>query len=104
MTAVTKLMLEAEHWKLDSQLPPMPWRNDVYESLSSRSLVVGIMPDDGVIKPLLPIARVFHERVARLRAAGHEIVEWDTSLKRRCIAIQVSHFPLFPRTMLMVAG
>lgn len=90
MTTVTKLVIEAEHWKLDSQLPPIPWRNDIFEAFSSRSLVIGVVPDDGVVKPLPPIARVFRETVTKLQAGGHEIVEWDTSLNTRCIAIQVS--------------
>lgn len=104
MIAVTKLVIEAEHWKLDSQLPPMPWRNDVFETLSSRPLVIGIMPDDGVVKPLPPVARVFHETVAKLQAAGHEIVEWDISLNRRCIAVQVSEFHIAPQAKLTMAG
>ena len=60
---------------MDSQLPSMPWRKDVFETFSSRPLIVGIMPDDGVVKPLPPIARVFREIVAKLQTAGHEIVE-----------------------------
>ena len=104
MIAVTKLVIEAEHWKLDSQLPPMPWRNDVFETLSSRPLVIGIMPDDDVVKPLPPVARVFRETVAKLQAAGHEIVEWDVSLNRRCIAVQVSHFQIFLHLRLTVTG
>lgn len=104
MTAITKLVIEAEHWNLDSQLPTMPWRNGVFETLSSRPLVIGIMPDDGVVKPLPPVARVFRETVVRLQAAGHEILEWDTSLNRRCIAIQVSLSNLFSRKTPMLAG
>lgn len=104
IVAVTKLVIEAEHWKLDTQLPPMPWRNDVFETLSSRPLVIGIMPDDGVVKPLPPVARVFHETVAKLQAAGHEIVEWDISLNRRCIAVQVSESYITPQAKLTMEG
>jgi amidase len=101
MTEITKLVIEAEHWKLDSQMPRMPWRSDVFDTLSSRPLVVGILPDDGVVKPLPPIARVFSETIAKLQAAGHEIVEWDSSLNSTCIAIQVSHSQSLARCMPM---
>ena len=52
--------------------------------------MIGVMPDDGVVKPLPPIARVFDETVSKLRATGHEIVDWSNSLNQTCIAIQVS--------------
>ena len=90
MVLVTKLVIEAEPWLIDSQLPPMPWKNDVFERFSLKSLVIGIIPDDGVVKVHPPVARVFRETVAKLQGAGHEIVEWDTSLHRTCIDIMVS--------------
>lgn len=89
LTLVTKLVIEAEPWLSDSQLPPMPWKRDVFQNFSSKPLVIGIVPDDGVVKVHPPIARVFRETVERLRGAGHEIVDWDTSLHRQCIDIMV---------------
>jgi amidase len=89
MILVTKLVIEAEPWLSDSQPPPVPWRSDVLENFSTRSLVIGIIPDDGVVKVYPSIARVFRETVAKLQSAGHEIVEWDTSLHSECIAIMV---------------
>jgi amidase len=47
------------------------------------------MPDDGVVKTHPPIQRVFENAVAKLQAAGHELVQWDTSLNAHCIAIMV---------------
>ncbi|KAI4718768.1 acetamidase [Aureobasidium sp. EXF-10727] len=92
MTLVTKHVIEAKLWSLDSQLPPMPWKSVVFEDLASRPLVIGVMPDDGVVKPHPPIARVFRETVSRLRTAGHEIVEWDNSLNSECIAIMDEYY------------
>lgn len=90
MVLVMKLVIEAEAWNYDSQLPRMSWRDEVFEESSTKSLVIGVMPDDGMVKVHPPIARVFRETVAKLRDAGHEIVDWNTSLNKECIAIMVS--------------
>ncbi|KAH0290043.1 amidase [Aureobasidium namibiae CBS 147.97] len=92
LVLVTKLVIEAEPWLSDSQLPPMPWKNDVFGRFSSKPLVIGIVPDDGVVKVHPPIARVFRETVTKLQGAGHEIVEWDTSLHRACIDIMDEYY------------
>ncbi|KAK1993219.1 amidase [Colletotrichum falcatum] len=87
LTAVTKLVIDAAPWATDPQIPPLPWRDDVFRESSSRPLVIGTMLDDGVVKVHPPIERVFRELVAKLQAAGHEVVEWDTSLNEECIEI-----------------
>ena len=89
LTAVTKLAVEAEPWARDPQLPPIPWREDAYRAFSTRPLVVGTILDDGVVKVHPPIERVFRDVVTKLKAAGHEVVEWDTSLNSRCIETMV---------------
>lgn len=90
LTTLTKAVIEAELWTMDVQLPPMPWRQSVFEDFTRRSLVIGIVPDDGVVRVHPPIERVFRDTVAKLKQAGHEIVQWDTSLNAHCIDIMVS--------------
>ena len=90
LVSVTRAVIETELWKMDAQLPPIPWRADVFESCAQRPLVVGAMMDDGTVSVHPPIERVFRETVCKLRAAGHEIVDWDTTLNSECIAIMVS--------------
>jgi amidase len=90
LTAVTKAVIETQMWTLDAQLPPMPWQEHTFEDFSHRRLVVGVMPDDGVVRVHPPIERVFRDTVTKLEGAGHEIVQWDTSLNAHCIAIMVS--------------
>jgi len=90
LTTVTKAVIEAKLWELDAQLPRMPWQDDVCQEFARRSLVIGIMPDDGVVRVHPPIERVFKETVAKLQDDGHEIVQWDTSLNAHCVAIMVS--------------
>ncbi|KAI9039902.1 amidase [Aspergillus affinis] len=86
---VTKLVISTAPWTIDPQLPPIPWREDVFQDLTTRPLVIGSMLDDGVVKVHPSIERVFCELVARLKAVGHEVVEWDSNLNSKCIDIMV---------------
>jgi len=92
LTTVTKTVIESKLWEFDAQLPRMPWRDDVYQEIAGRRLVIGIVPDDGVVRVHPPIERVFNETVAKLQDDGHEIVQWDTSLNAHCIEIMVSQW------------
>ncbi|KAH7000845.1 amidase [Macrophomina phaseolina] len=92
LTSVTKAVIDAELWTMDAQLPPLPWREDVFKTFSQRPLVVGTMLDDGMVRVHPPIERVFRETVSRLRAAGHEVVDWDTTLNAECIAIMDAYY------------
>jgi amidase len=90
ITLVTKLAIEAELWTIDAQLPPIPWRDTIYQEFSARPLVIGALLDDGLVKVHPPIERVFRDLVAKLQAAGHEVVEWNSSLNAKCIELMVS--------------
>lgn len=90
LITLSKAVIEAELWTMDVQLPPMPWKEHVFEDYAQRPLVVGVLRDDGVVRVHPPIERVFEETVAKLRQAGHEILPWDASLNAHCIAIMVS--------------
>jgi amidase len=90
LTLITRHVIEGDLWNFDPQLPPIPWRADVFDTFSKKPLVIGAMLEDGVVKVHPPIERVFKEVVSKLQKAGHEIVEWDTSLNQECIAIMVS--------------
>jgi amidase len=85
----TRAVISRNLWNMDAQLPPIPWAEDALEEFSEKPLVIGVMWDDGVVRVHPPIARVLEELVARLKNAGHEIVDWDTSLNAECIGIQV---------------
>ena len=90
LSTVTKSVIETKLWELDAQLSPMPWREDVYQEFTGLPLVIGVMPDDGVVKVHPPIERIFNETVAKLQEDGHEIVQWDTSLNAHCVGIMAS--------------
>ncbi|EXM07439.1 hypothetical protein FOIG_02450 [Fusarium odoratissimum NRRL 54006] len=89
---VTKLAIEAEPWTMDPQLPPLPWRENLFQNFVTRRLVIGSMLDDGMIKVHPPVERVFRNLVAKLEAAGHEVIEWDSSLNSSIIDIMDGYY------------
>ena len=89
LTLATKAVIQAEAWRLDPQLPPLPWQEEIFQQFQQKSLVIGIMVDDGTVKVHPPIERVFTEVCKQLEAAGHELVPWDTSLNLNCIKLMV---------------
>jgi len=89
MVTVTKSVIDAEPWRLDPKVVPIPWRDWIYEEAQSRPLVIGVMIDDGVVKVHPPIERALKELTAKLEEAGHELVDWEPSLHKECIEIMV---------------
>jgi amidase len=90
LTTITKLVVEAQPWRLDPRCLPIPWREEQYQDVQSRPLVVGLLIDDGVVKVHPPIERALREMEAKLIAAGHEVVYWDPSGHQKLIEIMVS--------------
>ncbi|KAJ5153319.1 uncharacterized protein N7482_009797 [Penicillium canariense] len=68
----------ASPWELDQHTAPVPWRRNM-ASLRAKRLRIGFLVDDGVVKVQPPIARAVWEAVDALKAAGHEVVQWDAS-------------------------
>ncbi|KAH6654050.1 amidase signature domain-containing protein [Truncatella angustata] len=87
ITHVMKSLIDAQPWKYDARCAPIPWRHDIYDSSVSRPLTIGVLFDDGVVRPHPPITRVLKSAVEALRKAGHDIMEWDASLHPECIEV-----------------
>jgi amidase len=85
-----RCIIEAEPWKLDARCVPIPWRQELYNEALGRPLTIGILADDGVVQPHPPVARVFGEAVEALRAAGHDVFNWNGELHPECIQVMVS--------------
>ncbi|KAK1239301.1 hypothetical protein MKX07_008789 [Trichoderma sp. CBMAI-0711] len=71
----TKAVIESQPWLRDAKCLPIPWR----DATLPQKLRIGVMWHDGMVHPTAPVARALKHTVARLKAAGHEIVEWDHS-------------------------
>lgn len=76
-----KSYLSCQPWERDPAVLPIPWRENLVDEISSGSkkLKVGYIVDDGAVLPQPPIQRAVLETVEKLRAAGHEVVQWDAS-------------------------
>jgi amidase len=65
-------LLASNPWNLDPSAIPIPWRKELATPPADRKLRIGIVLDDGVVKPQPPVTRAMNETVHALRAAGHE--------------------------------
>lgn len=86
---LTKETINQQPWLYDAKVHPIPWREDIYEEVQSRPLVIGFLVDDGMVKVHPPIERAVREACEKLAEAGHELVEWDVSGHTECIQIMV---------------
>ncbi|KAK5209518.1 hypothetical protein LTR99_007721 [Exophiala xenobiotica] len=87
LVTVMQNVIDAQPWVLDPKVTPIPWRQDMYEQVQTRPLTIGVLVDDGVVKVHPPIERVLKELEAKLKAAGHEIVQWNCAGHKECIEI-----------------
>ncbi|KAF5523509.1 Acetamidase [Colletotrichum aenigma] len=82
-----KHLINEKPWEMDSRCVPIPWREDVYQETLSRPLTIGVLFDDNVVRPHPPLTRVLRSAVESLRAAGHEVLEWNADLHEDCIRV-----------------
>lgn len=87
---ITKLVIEAEPWRNDPRAHNLPWREDMYQAIQSKPLVIGLLLDDGVVRCHPPIDRVVRIAAEKLEAAGHTIVPWSADGHAECIEVMVS--------------
>ncbi|KAF2141027.1 uncharacterized protein K452DRAFT_288411 [Aplosporella prunicola CBS 121167] len=77
----SKVVLDAKPWLKQPHLVSMPWRDD-QEWLpklpnGGKKLKVGVLYDDGVVKPHPPVLRALKEVTEKLeKIEGVELVEW----------------------------
>lgn len=90
LTLVMKELIQMNPWERDARCAPIPWRGDVFEKFRSKPLTIGLLTDDGVVRPHPPISRTLLSLVEKLRIAGHDIVEWNAELHAECIQVMVS--------------
>lgn len=87
---VTKHVIEQEPWRDDPRCVPIPWREEIYQEVQKRPLVIGLLLDDGVVKVHPPVERIIKKAAARLEATGHKIVPWSSVDHAECIEVMVS--------------
>ncbi|KAJ0414038.1 amidase signature domain-containing protein [Aspergillus carlsbadensis] len=75
ITLCSQIIIDQKPWLYDPKCLPILWRQPVE---LKRRLKIGVLWNDGVVKPTPPVARALEETVRRLKAAGHEIVPWKS--------------------------
>ncbi|KAL5356743.1 amidase signature domain-containing protein [Aspergillus floccosus] len=92
LTEVTKSVIDSEPWTFDPRCVPIPWRQDMYQDMLSRPLTIGLLTDDGVVRPHPPIRRALAVLVEKLKQQGHEVIPWDTTGHADFIAVQDQYY------------
>lgn len=85
LSVFAKAVVASEPWLQDPRCLPIPWRAVEKKA----KLKIGVMRNDGVVLPTPPVARALEETVVKLRAAGHEIVNWAPDGHKEAIEILV---------------
>lgn len=65
-------LLASTPWDQDPSAIPIPWRTELARLPSGKKLKLGVVFDDGIVKPQPPVARAMRTTIDALRAAGHE--------------------------------
>ncbi|KAL4962035.1 amidase signature domain-containing protein [Aspergillus stella-maris] len=70
---LTRVLIDWPQTRYDPTCIPVTWRE---VSITDKKLSFGIWDFDGVVMPHPPICRAMRETTTRLRAAGHEVIEF----------------------------
>lgn len=76
ITMYSKAVIDAKPWLVDPKMLPIPWRPAETKS----KLKIAVLWNDGICHPTPPVQRALRTTVEKLKAAGHEIVDWDPKL------------------------
>ncbi|CAI7572400.1 unnamed protein product [Penicillium manginii] len=68
-----KAIIDQEPWNDETSLVPLPWKTVT----PTRDITVGIMWDDGVVRPHPPVTRALQFAKEKLVAAGIKVVDWE---------------------------
>ncbi|CAG9970416.1 unnamed protein product [Clonostachys byssicola] len=61
-------------WNFDFNCIPMPWNTGKAQRPKSK-LIIGVVRDDGVIRPTLPVSRALEHVITLLGLAGHTVID-----------------------------
>lgn len=85
LTLMAKTVVNSEPWLKDAKCLPIPWRSVEL----NKKLKLAVLWSDGMVTPTPPVQRALKETVAKLRAAGHEIVDWSSGLHSTALDLLV---------------
>jgi len=76
-----RVVAEARPWERDPDVVYGLWEE---QGRIEGKPLIGVVREDGLIRPLPPVSKVLEETVQALRTAGYEVVELDTPLLKSC--------------------
>lgn len=68
-----RAVIDQEPWETETSLVPLPWR----QVKATKNMTVGIMWDDGCVRPHPPVTRALRHAKEKLLAAGLKVVDWE---------------------------
>ena len=72
-----KTIIDVQPWLTEPSVLPFPWRVDLTHRSPTKSLRIGVMWHDGVVRPHPPVTRALYEVVEKLKTKHSvEIVDW----------------------------
>lgn len=67
-----KSVIDSQPWLHDPKVIPLAWR----QVEVPKKLKIGVIWEDGYVRPTPPISRALKDTVEKLRKAGHEVFDW----------------------------
>lgn len=83
ITLWAKTVVDQQPWIRDPKCLPIPWRLVT----PKRTLKIAVLWHDGIVTPTPPVARALKETVAKLRKAGHEVIDWEPNGHDKLLSI-----------------
>ena len=72
-----KTVIAAKPWIVEPALLPFPWDERKWVKTPGTKLKIGVLWDDGVVKPDPPVRRAMKEVVEKLKSVPDvEVVDW----------------------------
>ncbi|KAI0825163.1 general amidase [Trametes gibbosa] len=90
VTTFFRSMLAQEPWRYAPDTVAKPWSEDDYllkNHGSGKKLCLGIMWDEGSVKPQPPVLRALSTVKKALEAAGHTVIEWKSLRHSEYVAV-----------------
>lgn len=82
----SKTIVDSQPWLVDPKVLPIPWR----PVERKRKLKLAVLWNDGLVVPTPPVIRALKETVAKLKQAGHEVIEWNPALHLKALELLVT--------------
>ncbi|KAF4334001.1 general amidase [Fusarium beomiforme] len=70
-----KAILDQEPWEIETSLVPLPWKQ--ISPPKSGNFTIGVMWEDGLVRPHPPVVRALRYAVDKLKAAGATVVDFE---------------------------